>query len=100
MEWMRPVPVLTLLIGFATGACATVGGQAEPGQVEHADLRMSVISRSQLWRPTAVSTMNLRVGPEGPGAFSFHATVLCDYVDKKLGGNSPKFVCAIAKTIK
>jgi hypothetical protein len=97
MEWMRPVPVLTLMIGFATGACVTVGGHAEPGQVEHADLRRSVISRSQLWRPTDVSTMNLRVGPEGPGAFSFHATVLCDYVDKKLGGNSPKFVCAIGK---
>jgi hypothetical protein len=95
MEWMRPVPVLTLLIGFATGAYATVGGHAEPDK--HADVRMSVINRSQLWRPTDVSTMNLKVGPGGPGAFSFHATVLCDYVDKKLGGHSPKFVCAIDK---
>jgi hypothetical protein len=49
---------------------ATVGGHAEPGQVEHADSRMSVITRSQLWRPTDVSTMNFKVGPEGPGAYS------------------------------
>src|SRR5262245_8944292 len=96
MEWMRHV-LLTLLIGFAAGACTTVDVHAEPERVEKTDLRMSVISRSQVWRPTNVRSMDLKVGPEGPGAFAFHATVLCDYVDKKLGGNSPKFVCAIGK---
>ena len=97
MEWMRPVPVLTLLIGFATGPCATVGGHAEPVRANKAGLRMSVISRSQVWRPTDVSAMNLKAGPDGEGAFSFHATVPCDYVNKKLGGNSPKFVCAVGQ---
>jgi hypothetical protein len=96
MESRRPAPVLTLLISIAT-TCATVYGHAEPGQVEKTDLRRSVISRAQVWSPTDVSSMDLKVGPEGPGAVAFHATVLCDYVDKKLGGNSPKFLCAIGK---
>jgi hypothetical protein len=96
MEWMRTVPMLPLLIAIAT-TWAKVDGHTEPGRVENADLRTSVISRSQVWRPTNVGSMDLKVGPEEPGAFSFHATVLCDFVDKKLAGNSPKFVCAIGK---
>jgi hypothetical protein len=34
-------------------------------------------------------------GPQGTGAFAPRATVHCDFVDKKLDGNSPKFACRI-----
>ena len=45
--------------------------------------------------PTDIASMHLRVGPTGPGAFQPHETVTCDYVDKKLGGASPKFACRL-----
>jgi hypothetical protein len=59
--------------------------------------RASVISRSQVWTPTDIRTVDLKAGPPGSGAFPFRATVVCDYVDKKLEGQSPKFACAIDK---
>jgi hypothetical protein len=39
--------------------------------------------------------MNLKAGPQGAGAFPFRSTVRCTYVDKQIGGMSPKFLCAI-----
>ena len=41
--------------------------------------------------------MDLRAGPQGPGAIQPNETVTCDWVDKKMTGNSPKFDCAITK---
>jgi hypothetical protein len=37
--------------------------------------------------------VDLRSGPQGPGAFAPNETVTCDYLDKKLSGRSPKFTC-------
>src|SRR4030095_11319777 len=59
--------------------------------------RQSVISRAQLWNPTDVRAMDVKTGPQGEGSFPFRATVYCDYLDKKLGGDSPKFACTIGK---
>ena len=39
--------------------------------------------------------MDVKAGPQGKGSFPFRATVYCDYLDKKLGGDSPKFACMI-----
>jgi hypothetical protein len=39
--------------------------------------------------------MNLKQGPPGSGAFPVGATVSCRYLDKKLGGASPKFACLV-----
>lgn len=58
--------------------------------------RQSVIARAQLRLPGDVASRNLRTGPEGPGSFATGATVTCDYLDKKLGGLSPKFACRTA----
>ena len=41
--------------------------------------------------------MDLKAGPQRDGAFGFHETVYCDYVDKKLPGHSAKFECAIGE---
>jgi hypothetical protein len=41
--------------------------------------------------------MDLKAGPQGKGAFSFHETVTCDYVNKKLPGHSAKFDCTIGE---
>ena len=58
--------------------------------------RLDFIRRAQIWMPTDVPAMNLRVGPQGPGAFAPGAVVTCDYVEKKMPGTSRKFACAIS----
>ncbi|HEY7285608.1 MAG TPA: hypothetical protein VH497_09205 [Vicinamibacterales bacterium] len=57
--------------------------------------REAAIARAQLWTKTDVAAMDLRAGPQGPGAFAPGQTVVCDYVDETAGGHSPKFTCAI-----
>ena len=56
-----------------------------------------MIERSRVWSPTNVAAMDLKIGPRGPGAFAFHESVTCKYLDKKLTGKSPKFACLIGE---
>jgi hypothetical protein len=65
-------------------------------QRQSAETPSSFITRAKVWLPTNISSMDLRVGPTGPGAFEPDETVTCDYIDKKLGGASPKFACQLA----
>lgn len=55
--------------------------------------REAVIARAHVWSPVSVSSVNIKRGPGGHGAFPFGATVPCEYSDKQLNGNSPKFAC-------
>lgn len=48
-----------------------------------------------MWSATRVAAMDIRVGPRGKGSFAPEQTVTCDYVDKPLPGNTPKFACAV-----
>jgi len=41
--------------------------------------------------------MDLKRGPQQPGAFPFRATVVCSYREKQLEGHSPKFACVIGR---
>jgi hypothetical protein len=70
------------------------------GQSHHARLsseaRLVAIRRAQVWSPTNVPSMDLKAGPQGPGAFAPNQTVTCDYVEKKMTGRSPKFTCKLA----
>jgi hypothetical protein len=56
-----------------------------------------VLARAQLWNEVDVGAMNIKAGPGGEGAFPFRATVHCNYLDKELGGRSPKFACMVGK---
>jgi hypothetical protein len=55
--------------------------------------RAAVLARAQLWRPVTVRAMDVLAGPQGPASFRRNDTVVCDYLDKKLSGRSPKFAC-------
>lgn len=92
----RPFFVSTILLACTTAGCALLGGRVSetPAKVQE---RSSVLVRSQVWRPTNVASLNLRRGPQGPGAFPFLARVTCRYDDKALSGHSPKFACVIGK---
>ena len=46
--------------------------------------------------PTDIAAVDIRSGPGGRGAFAFRETVTCDYSDKALAGQSPKFACVAA----
>lgn len=61
-------------------------------RVERHD-RDAVIASAQVWLPTEVERMDLRRGPDGRGSFAAGATVVCEYEDEDLSGNSPKFSC-------
>jgi hypothetical protein len=57
------------------------------------ELRTSILSRAVVRLPGDISARNAKLGPEEPGAFPLGATVHCKYLDKQLGGLSPKFAC-------
>jgi len=57
--------------------------------------RRAFIKRAQVWTPTDIPAKDLRVGPQGRGAFAPDSLVICDYVEKKLLGTTRKFACAI-----
>jgi len=60
--------------------------------------RSELLKRAQVWTATNIPAMDLRHGPERPGAFQPGEEVVCDYVyEKELPGTSRKFNCAITK---
>jgi hypothetical protein len=84
-------------VAAAVLAC-TVSGCALFTRTNHAasqNERALLMARAQVWSPTNVAAMNLRLGPQGHGAFQPAEQVTCDYVDVRLGGHSPKFACRI-----
>src|SRR5437867_76153 len=52
--------------------------------------RLDALGHARVWTPTPVSSMDLRAGPQGKGAYEPFATVPCDYVDEKPSGSSAK----------
>ena len=62
------------------------------------DDRRDLVKKAQVWAPTNIPSMDLRLGPQGPEAFQPGQEVACDYVyDEDLPGTSRKFNCAISK---
>jgi len=57
--------------------------------------RRALVRRAQVWKPTDVPNMDLRIGPDGVGAFEPNQLVTCNYTPKDLQGSSRKFSCAL-----
>jgi hypothetical protein len=56
--------------------------------------RAALIRRAQLWLPADAAAADMLNGP--PDApFTAGETIMCDYVDAKFGGHTPKFGCTI-----
>jgi hypothetical protein len=88
---------IAVMLGRGRGECPTRPVQEGLSSLEHLTpmARLAAIRRAQVWRPTDVSAMDIKAGPQGPGAFAPNEAVTCDYVDKAMSGGSPKFDCAI-----
>jgi hypothetical protein len=60
--------------------------------------RRELVKRAQVWAPTDIASMDLRLGPQSREAFRPDEEVTCDYVyNEDLPGTSRKFNCAINK---
>ena len=57
--------------------------------------RLAFIRRGQVWKPTDIPSMNLRTGPDGPGAFQPNEHVSCTYVGTPRHGGTRKFHCTL-----
>src|SRR5512140_3023723 len=91
--------VFAMAVGVAVwfGACASRGRLSIDKPFAHVsyDARLDAIRRAQVWEATDVASMDLRTGPKGSGSFTPEETVRCTFIQKKMGGNSPKFHCVI-----
>ena len=84
------IRLMLVILGCAAIGCAPLASRAQGSVREKRD---SVIARADVWLQTDVPTMNVKLGPQGPGSFEPGATVPCTYVSKHLSGASPKFAC-------
>jgi hypothetical protein len=86
---------VTIGIAALVTACAVLTGSAASDKFLSPEARLVALRRARVWTQTDIRSMNLKEGPQGPGAFAPNETVTCDYVDKPMGGRSPKFRCAL-----
>ena len=93
------VGLLTLSL---SSACAHAHAKAPSGprKLDHLtpQARAEYIRRAAVWQPTRIPSMDLLRGPQGKGSFEPDQQVTCDYVtpDKKLTGDTPKFLCDLS----
>jgi len=60
--------------------------------------RQELVKRAQVWAPTDIASMDLRLGPQRRDSFQPGQEVTCDYVyEEELPGTSRKFNCAVSK---
>jgi len=87
-----------LLLGLCCGCAHGSRRNAAPSPLEGLtpQARLEAIRRAQVWMPVDVAAMDLKAGPQGEGALAPDRPVTCRFVDRKLGGHSPKFACALS----
>jgi hypothetical protein len=73
-----------VIFGGPDGCCRVVAAIDQSPRTLTKEARLAFIQKAQVWSPTDVSTMNLRDGPGGPGAFHPNELVTCDYVERKM----------------
>jgi hypothetical protein len=91
MELVRYAAVVSV-VGMMSSGCAVL---THSPHIPASPQRLDVMARAQVWSPTDVPAMDMRLGPAGPGSFSPGAEVTCDYLKVHLSGHSPKFACRL-----
>ena len=79
-------------------ACAVITSAASGLTSDHyvsGDARRELIRRAQIWSPTDIPTVDIRIGPQDGRGFQPNQTVFCTYVRRVEGGRSPKFHCLL-----
>jgi hypothetical protein len=88
---------LVAILAVFSVSCVSLPARRQASSVKSGrpDPRAAVLARAQVWHSVDVAKANLIAGPGGAGGFARNALVTCDYLDKKLGGLSPKFACRL-----
>jgi hypothetical protein len=76
------------------GCASAVPRNAQAGRLITSAERAALIRRAQLWSPTIVAEADMLNGPSD-APFTRGETIVCDYVDVKFGGHTPKFGCTV-----
>src|SRR5690349_9522355 len=87
---------VSMCVWLTAPAAAWAGASEKKTAGVTKEQREAAIRRGQVWSPTAVSAMDIKRGPESPKAFTPDELVVCEYVEKKMTGNSPKFTCRLS----
>jgi hypothetical protein len=90
------LPALLIASSCATGQGGRRAGPLPPLESLTPQARMDAIRRAQVWMPVDVPAMDIKAGPPGKGALAPEQPVACDFLERKLGGTSPKFACTEA----
>ncbi|HEY3121253.1 MAG TPA: hypothetical protein VGL15_11560 [Vicinamibacteria bacterium] len=102
----RTVWLAVALAAAALEAAAQVQGteagpKAAPGRAAHTlknltpGERLAYLRRAQAWHRVDIPSMDVRRGPQIPGAVTVMQDVTCRFKDDKMGGTTPKFTCVI-----
>jgi hypothetical protein len=83
-------PILWALLAIPLTASAG-GGLKLPTPT--ADQRIEYIRRARVWEPTDVSSKDLYNGPAGELKLAVDQEITCDFVPKRMGGWTEKFLC-------
>jgi hypothetical protein len=85
-----------LIIGLALAATACALSKVADGDEDFVEPPgyKKLIEAAEVWKPTRVSEMNLRLGPS-EGAFDPDVVVRCKWLDEKTSGTTPKFNCKL-----
>ena len=85
-----------IVVPLLSTACVPGGVDDRSSRRLKTSERAELIKRAQVWKASDVSSKDIKTGPDARGAFPPGETVTCDYVSERLGGNTPKFACALA----
>lgn len=75
-------------------AVSGLGAHAQSFEPVSAEERMDYIHAAQVWQPTDIPHMDIWKGPEDTLSFGFEQRVSCEFIPKKPGGSTSKFLCA------
>ena len=84
---------LSVCLLILTAGCAA---KSKPDVAVSTDVRRDALARARVWHAVPTSSLDIARGPRGNGSFAPNAMVDCNYVERDMGGNTPKFACRLA----
>jgi hypothetical protein len=92
-----PVLRLTAAVALIAGAGLQAKDEKPRAALKQltSEARVAIMQRAQVWKPTSIPEMDIRLGPQEEGAFQPNESVECEHVVAKLDGASPKFDCRL-----
>jgi hypothetical protein len=92
----RVVSPFTALAFIALAFTTHPLAKGEPDRTLSKEERIEFFKAAQVWTPTTVAELDLRMGPQRKDAFMPDELVDCQFVETKPEGSSKKFHCKLA----